>query len=185
MMTLQEVIALTDSRLTLLERQSPPPMLDMESMVANMLNPHLDEFNHRYEILATEILDLKNVVMKLQSYTLEVNKLLFDERIRVLSDPVHGDLFKLDALETAAATEPVAVAAAATEEPVAAAAAAALEPLTEEPLAAAAEEPLAEEPVAEATAEEPLAAATAEATPLETEETTSMRRRKKNAISLV
>lgn len=102
LMTLPEVIALTDSRLTMLERQlftlstatsySPTPTNqeeeNLEPLIANLLEPHLDEFNHRYEILATEILNLKNVVMNLQSYTMEVNKMLVEERVRVLSDPV-------------------------------------------------------------------------------------------------
>ncbi|NBO24726.1 MAG: hypothetical protein EBU93_05790, partial [Chlamydiae bacterium] len=61
---------------------------NLEPLITNLLEPHLDEFNHRYEILATEILNLKNVVMNLQSYTMEVNKMLVEERVRVLSDPV-------------------------------------------------------------------------------------------------
>jgi len=108
MLTLQEVIALVDSRLTNLEfasqqqrmfqqqQQQQSPQItgensnssDLESMISSMLEPHLEEFNHRYEILATEILNIKNVVMKLQSYTLDVNKMLVDERIRVLADPL-------------------------------------------------------------------------------------------------
>ena len=109
MLTLPEVIALVDSRLTNLEVTSQLQMQlltthsassnstttttpeDLEAMVANMLEPHLEEFNHRYEILATEILNIKNVLMKLQAYTLDVNKMLVDERIRVLSDPVLDD----------------------------------------------------------------------------------------------
>jgi hypothetical protein len=43
---------------------------------------HLSEFNERYEILANEISDLKNVVMGLQSYTMNVNKILFEEKIK-------------------------------------------------------------------------------------------------------
>lgn len=108
MLTLTEVIALVDSRLTHLEvasqqyklfqtLQSTTPVQtqqpamnesDLESTISRMLEPHLEEFNHRYEILATEILNIKNVVMKLQSYTLDVNKMLVDERIRVLADPL-------------------------------------------------------------------------------------------------
>lgn len=94
MFTLPEVIALVDSRLTALEmgassttRESPSAE-DLEMLVSSILAPHLEEFNHRYEILATEILAVKNVVMKLQSYTLDVNKMLVDERIRVMADPV-------------------------------------------------------------------------------------------------
>jgi hypothetical protein len=99
MFTLQEVIAVMDSRLSALElgasnNQPPSSMVvsqteeDLENLVQNLMGPHLEEFNHRYEILATEMLAVKNVVMKLQSYTLDVNKMLVDERIRVMADPV-------------------------------------------------------------------------------------------------
>ena len=44
------------------------------------------EFNHRFEMLADEIGTLKDIVLKLQSYTMEVNKTLMEERIHVLSD---------------------------------------------------------------------------------------------------
>ena len=92
LLTLQEVISLTDSRLTLLEQQQQQPKTQFfdEDAISNLLQPHLDEFNHRYEILASEILNLKNVVMNLQSYTLEVNKMMVEERIRVLSDPLQA-----------------------------------------------------------------------------------------------
>jgi hypothetical protein len=46
----------------------------------------LDEFNARHELLANEIGSLKNVVMSLQSYTMDVNKMLLQERIKILSD---------------------------------------------------------------------------------------------------
>ena len=121
MLTLPEVIALVDSRLTNLEVTSQVHMQlltthsassnsststeDLEAIVANMLEPHLEEFNHRYEILATEILNIKNVLMKLQAYTLDVNKMLVDERIRVLSDPVLDDT--ADGKESAGVAEEV------------------------------------------------------------------------------
>jgi Ran GTPase-activating protein (RanGAP) involved in mRNA processing and transport len=37
-------------------------------------------------MLASEILNLKHIVMKLQSYTLDINKTLIQERIQILSD---------------------------------------------------------------------------------------------------
>ena len=45
-----------------------------------------EEFNDRYELLASEIQNIKDIVIKLQSFTMEVNKTLMEERIRVLSD---------------------------------------------------------------------------------------------------
>lgn len=59
---------------------------NIEIIIQDALNTHVDEFNHRYEILASEILSLKNIILKLQSYTMDVNKVLMDERVRVLSD---------------------------------------------------------------------------------------------------
>ena len=50
------------------------------------LNEVLDDFNNRFMMLATEISQLKDVVMKLQSYTMDVNKMLLEERVNVLSD---------------------------------------------------------------------------------------------------
>jgi len=117
MMTLQEVITLVDTRLATLEQhqqqqhqqhqQQQPPTEEFELLVANSLSPHLDEFNHRYEILATEIMNLKNIVLKLQSYTLEVNKMLVDERIRVLSDPINAEMIEHTSLIHECHNEPL------------------------------------------------------------------------------
>jgi hypothetical protein len=46
----------------------------------------VEEFNNRYELLATEIQSIKDIVLNLQSYTMNVNKTLMEERVRVLSD---------------------------------------------------------------------------------------------------
>lgn len=58
----------------------------LHDIVHAILESHLSEFNHRYEMLASEILNLKHIVMKLQSYTLDINKTLIQERIQILSD---------------------------------------------------------------------------------------------------
>ena len=58
----------------------------IQEMVNNMFQSHFTEFNHRYEILATEIMSLKQIIMKLQSYTLDINKTMAKERIQLLSD---------------------------------------------------------------------------------------------------
>ena len=46
----------------------------------------LDEFQSRFEMMATEIADIKDTMLKLQTYTMDVNKMLLDERIQILSD---------------------------------------------------------------------------------------------------
>ena len=115
-LTLQQVIALVDIRLTKLEKFAKDtqengmlPSGAVKSAVKieqgagalagasagadgsvegglTDLNEVLDDFNNRFMMLATEISQLKDVVMKLQSYTMDVNKMLLEERVNVLSD---------------------------------------------------------------------------------------------------
>ena len=46
----------------------------------------MEEFNSRFEILANELADIKDTIMKLQTFTMEVNKSMHDERIHILSE---------------------------------------------------------------------------------------------------
>jgi hypothetical protein len=87
-LTLPQVIALVDKRLIALEQltKESKPALMPEMSVPSNLTEILDEFNARHELLANEIGSLKNVVMSLQSYTMDVNKMLLQERIKILSD---------------------------------------------------------------------------------------------------
>ena len=105
-MTLQQVIALIDSRLIKLEtfmKESSSnkgssgsvhfssnaassilgQSIDMES---SNLPQILDEYNSRFMLLAEEIASLKDTLMKLQGYTMDVNKMLLEERVNILSD---------------------------------------------------------------------------------------------------
>ena len=52
----------------------------IEDMVVNTIKNHMAEFDHRYELLAGEIVNLKEIVLQLQSYTLDVNKTLLEDR---------------------------------------------------------------------------------------------------------
>ena len=52
----------------------------------NLDSKIIDEYNTRFEILANEIGELKDVILKLQSFTMEVNKSLYDDRIHIMSD---------------------------------------------------------------------------------------------------
>lgn len=107
-LTLQQVIALIDKRLITLENHvkeqatNPQPksndgnqvnhQLAMEQQLffSQQLAEITEEFNSRYSILAEEIDNMKNMLLKLQSYTMEVNKTLLEERIRILSDVEKG-----------------------------------------------------------------------------------------------
>ena len=57
-----------------------------ESLDTVMLQNIIQEFSSRFDILAEEIGNLKDTVLKLQTYTMDVNKMLVDERIQILSD---------------------------------------------------------------------------------------------------
>jgi hypothetical protein len=59
---------------------------NIADLVKLAVDEHMAEFSHRYDMLASELLDLKNIVMKLQSYTMDINKTLIEERIQILSD---------------------------------------------------------------------------------------------------
>jgi len=86
-MTLQQVITTVDKRLsqleTIVQSNNNNATNNNESSDLPLV---VDEFNNRFELIVTEINSLKDIVMKLQSYTMEVNKMLVDERIHILSD---------------------------------------------------------------------------------------------------
>jgi hypothetical protein len=93
-LTLPQVIALVDKRLITLETfmketnaQPATASADNITLTNSIPIPEiLDEFNSRFEILAQELETIKDVVLKLQSYTMEVNKMLVDERVHVFSE---------------------------------------------------------------------------------------------------
>ena len=83
-LTIQQVISDFDGRIKTLE-ESAKTVQEMPAMPA--INPELiDEYNSRFEIIANELAELKNIILKLQTFTMEVNKSLHDDRIRVLSE---------------------------------------------------------------------------------------------------
>ena len=45
-----------------------------------IMNDNLNEYDNRFEILVNEIAELKFIVLKLQTYTMDVNKMLLEER---------------------------------------------------------------------------------------------------------
>jgi|TARA_B110000967_G_C18889209_1_gene566143 hypothetical protein len=81
-MTLSQYMTLLDKRLKTLE-DNTPAIDNVNSVFAPQV---MDEFNSRFEILATELGELKDALLKLQTFTMDVNKSLHDERIHILSD---------------------------------------------------------------------------------------------------
>jgi len=102
-LTLQQVIAVVDARLTKLETFQKTAEMNMfspqvlptiyekadstvkDESISN-INEIIDDFQQRFIMLATEIGSLKDTIMKLQSYTMDVNKMLLEERVNILSD---------------------------------------------------------------------------------------------------
>lgn len=103
-LTLPQVVSVIDSRLIQLETfmketksmtvgqtennglSVKPTMPVISEVDERITNEFIIEANHRFDFLMNEIVDLKDVVMKLQAYTMEVNKTLLEERIHLLSD---------------------------------------------------------------------------------------------------
>ena len=85
-LTLQQVISLLDTRLTNVEKavnnQATPDTSTPELLPSN-ISEILDDFQQKFVILAGEINSLKDIVLKLQSYTMDVNKVLMEERIQL------------------------------------------------------------------------------------------------------
>jgi len=120
--TLPQVIAVIDSRLLVLEKfvketkeqptkhvqfvqDQTTPTQDQNQNFDHSVNDILAEFSNRFEMIAEEIGSLKDIVLKLQSYTMDVNKTLLEERIHIMSDlgsssqPIENQLFELSADE--------------------------------------------------------------------------------------
>jgi len=111
-LTLPQVIALIDTRLVKLEKfmtekekendqfqYTNNPMnqtVSEDDGIPSNMNEILEEFQQRFLLLAEEINVLKDTILKLQTYTMDVNKTLLEERINILSDlGDSGDRFVL------------------------------------------------------------------------------------------
>jgi hypothetical protein len=88
-LTLPQVIALVDKRLITLETFMQTQSTNVnatDSESENQFKSVIDEYNMRFDMIAEELISLKDTIMKLQTYTMEVNKTLMEDRIRILSD---------------------------------------------------------------------------------------------------
>jgi enamine deaminase RidA (YjgF/YER057c/UK114 family) len=101
-LTLPQVIALVDKRLVMLEtgmreltQTSSSEEETSNTQIPSNITEVLDEFNVRFDTLAEEIGNLKNVVLSLQSYTMDVNKMLLEDRVRILTDDSQTNVNKL------------------------------------------------------------------------------------------
>lgn len=90
-LTLPQVISVIDNRLINLENFVKDSRNEQDQEQTNSINAEIpsefiEEVQTRFEMLAREISDLKDVILKLQTFTMDVNKTLYDERIHILSD---------------------------------------------------------------------------------------------------
>ena len=89
-LTLPEVISNFDQRIGKLEENikssSQMPINASNAIEPDDLQNVLSEYNDRFEMIATEISNIKDALLSLQTYTMDVNKMLLHERVRVLSD---------------------------------------------------------------------------------------------------
>lgn len=85
-LTLPEMITLLNSRIVALEKNTSQSTNTDVVQTQQELKSLADEINIRFELFANEIANMKDTVMKLQTYTMEVNKMLLNERIEILSN---------------------------------------------------------------------------------------------------
>lgn len=105
-MNIQQVVAFFNTRIVALEQfrtettkrfdelASPTtgePMernvtFQMDETMPNDLAETVEEFDKRYQMLAEEIQTIKNMLLSLQTYTMDVNKMLLEERNRLIAE---------------------------------------------------------------------------------------------------
>jgi hypothetical protein len=100
-MSLPQLLNSIDARLKVLETSKPETTETSVSLTANEFTvtdqntgeerkmnipDYMTDMDKKFFMLAEEITTIKDVVLKLQSFTMEVNKTLMEERVRILSD---------------------------------------------------------------------------------------------------
>ena len=88
-LTLPQVIAVVDKRLITLETFMQTQKMEgpsADNSLAEDFRGLVEEYNSRFDIIADELATLKDLLLKLQSFTMEVNKKLVEERIHILSE---------------------------------------------------------------------------------------------------
>jgi hypothetical protein len=79
-LTLTQVFSVIDTRLKQLENSKSEKKSETSPAVDTFTNDLLQEYEARFQMLATEMQELKDTIMKLQTFTMEVNHVLFKER---------------------------------------------------------------------------------------------------------
>jgi hypothetical protein len=90
MMTIPQVLKLLDSRIVKLEKNVPTvqetssEVVDSFSEEKSKIQEVLQEYDERFQVVVDEMQQIKDMVLKLQSYTMEVNKTLLEERMEYM-----------------------------------------------------------------------------------------------------
>jgi hypothetical protein len=94
-LTFQQIVTVIDGRLTKLEQDmkskvapapAPAPAPVQVQTKDQVTKSQMEEMENKFMMLAEEITTMKDVIMKLQAFTMDVNKTLFEERIQIMSD---------------------------------------------------------------------------------------------------
>jgi hypothetical protein len=83
-LSIPQVITMLDSRLTKLESGAKGAVVTPTA--TEVPTKFMDDMESRFMMLAEEITTMKDVIMKLQAFTMDVNKTLFEERIQIMSE---------------------------------------------------------------------------------------------------
>jgi hypothetical protein len=79
---LSQILTVIDTRLKTLENAKPE--VSIQPIQEKAINDEIvQEYEARFQMLVTEINDIKDMLLKLQSFTMEINKTLFEERSNV------------------------------------------------------------------------------------------------------
>lgn len=115
-LTLPQVISVIDRRLitleTFMKETKENPVLkavnknetdsgvegeaDIGFIVPSEFNAFVDEINSRFQILADEIETMKNALLKLQTFTMDVNKTILEKANIIIPDSVDDAIVSLD-----------------------------------------------------------------------------------------
>ncbi len=94
-LTFQQIVTVIDGRLTKLEQEMKmkvgPTQVQVPAQVQTqtkdqVTKSQMEDMESKFMMLAEEITTMKDVIMKLQAFTMDVNKTLFNERIQIMSD---------------------------------------------------------------------------------------------------
>ena len=90
----QEVILALNTRIGILEEanSNSTQINNTDYVNHEQLNNIINDLNNKFNTLADEMDEIKNIVIKLQSFTMDVNQMLINERIQMLSSVENNNL---------------------------------------------------------------------------------------------